>query len=195
MKEDWKRLAVEWSGKDWAFSAAHAWEKVVKTTPTAFNLTQYADNLRLCGKWTEAEKVFETVNIDEIPEGYAFTFYVRKGHLYKDQGQLDKALECYQKSVSYQPDTTFPYVFLYEVLSIKGNLEEAEAVLLEALSKEGDTDEVYYNLSINYARKGDFKKAFECMKKCIQLYPEYPNAKKWLADFENMENELKVEKN
>lgn len=195
MKEVWKELAIKWADKDWSFSAARAWKNAVAEEPSAFNLMQYADNLRLCGNFSAAEKAFEAVNIEEIPEGYEFTFFVRKGHLYKDHGLLDKALECYQKSVAYQPDDTFPYVYLYEVLSKKGKMEAAEAVLLEALGKDGDTDEVYYNLSTIHARKGDFKKAIETMKKCIDLNPDYPNAKTWLADFENMENELKVEKN
>lgn len=43
MKKVWRELASEWADKDWSFSAARAWEKVVQANPTAFNLTQYAD--------------------------------------------------------------------------------------------------------------------------------------------------------
>lgn len=134
----------------------------------------------------------KAVDVREIPEGYEFIFYSKRGLLLEDQGAIDQAIAYYQKSVSYQPDDTYPYVFLHGVLSMKGKLEEAEAVLLEALDKEGDTDEVYYNLSINYARKGDFKMAIATMKMCISFDPDYPEAKTWLADFENMEKGLKV---
>ena len=65
-------------------------------------------------------------------------------------------------------------------------LDEAETVLVEALTKEGDIDEVNYNLSLIYARKGNFEEAIKKMKNCIKLDPLYPNAKTWLSDFRNM---------
>lgn len=193
MEDDWQKLAVDFDEKKWSFSSALAWEKVVVEDPKPFYLIEYVDQLRLSGNYSKAEKIIEEIKIEEIPSKYQFVFYIRKGILHEDQGEIDEAIESYRKSIAYKPDETYPYVFLATALSKKSKLEEAENVFLEALKKEGDIDEVNYNLSIVYARKGDFKKAVEAIKECINIDPDYPNAKTWLADFENMENKLNKE--
>lgn len=68
-------------------------------------------------------------------------------------------------------------------------LNEAETVLVEALKKEGDIDEVNYNLSLIYARKGNFEEAIKKMENCVKLDPLYPNANTWLDDFRNMKQD------
>jgi tetratricopeptide (TPR) repeat protein len=191
MEEEWKKLANEYDDKDWSFSSAYAWEKVVNENQKSFNLLQYVNQLRLSGNYSEAEKIISEISIEEIPSQYQFIFHVRKGMLHEDQGELDEAIESYRKSIERKTDETYPYVFLAVALSKKSRLDDAEKVLLEALEKEGDVDEVNYNLSFVYAKKGEFKKAIQAIKKCIEIDPDYPNAKTWLADFENMENELR----
>ena len=190
MEEDWKKLAKDYNEKDWSFSSAFAWEKVVNENPKPFNLIQYVDQLRLSGNYSEAEKIMGNVNIKEIPSKYQFVYYIRKGMLHSDQGEIEEAIECYRKSIQLKTDNTYPYVFLASALSMKSKLDEAENVFLEALKKDGDIDEVNYNLSFVYARKGDFKKAIAAIKECLKLDPNFPDAKTWLADFENMENKL-----
>ncbi len=54
MELDWKKLAEEYAEKDWSFSSAFAWEKVVNENPTPFHLIQYVEQLRLSGNYFEA---------------------------------------------------------------------------------------------------------------------------------------------
>jgi predicted Zn-dependent protease len=110
--------------------------------------------------------------------------------VYADQRKFKKAIRSYQKSIQFQPHETYPYVFLATALSIKGKLKKAEKVLLERLKKEGDIDEVNYNLSLNYARQGKLKKAIKAMKDCIQIEPNYPGAKDFLEDFKNFRKKI-----
>ena len=67
-------------------------------------------------------------------------------------------------------------MFLAAALSRKSKLDEVEEVLNEALNKEGDIDEVNYNLSLNYARKGNFNEAITKMRNCIKIDPNFDNA-------------------
>ncbi|MEP7197665.1 MAG: tetratricopeptide repeat protein [Saprospiraceae bacterium] len=191
MEEDWKKLAEGYDEMDWSFSSAFAWEKIVKENPKPFYLIQYVDQLRLSGNYSEAEQIISKIKIEEIPGKYQFVYHIRKGMLHEDQGEIEKAIESYRKSTQLKTDDTYPYIFLAAALSKRSKLDEAEEVFLEALKKEGDIDEVNYNLSFVYARKQDFKKAIAAIKECINLDPNYPNAKTWLADFENMENKMK----
>lgn len=187
MNLDWKKLAEEYAEKDWSFSSAFAWEKVVNENPTPFHLIQYVEQLRLSGNYFEAEKVMEKIKTDEIPDKYRFVFYIRKGKLHEDQGQIDEAILSYRTSIDLKIDDTYPYIFLASALLKKSRLTEAEEVLVEALNKKGDIDEVHYNLSFVYARKGDFIQAIASMKECLKLDATFPNARTWLDDFENMQ--------
>ena len=74
--------------------------------------------------------------------------------IHDDQGEIKQAIESFKKAVELNPDETYPYIFLSSVLSKKSKLEEVEKVLKIALEKNGDIDEVNYNLSLNHARKG-----------------------------------------
>jgi len=188
MDEDWKKLAEEYDDKDWSFSSAKAWEKVVEENPKPFNKIQYVDQLRLSGNYFKAKEVIESIEMNEIPDQYKFVYFIRKGMLYEDQGEIKKAIECFRKSVEFQNDETYPFIFLGTALSKISELDEAEMVLEKALDKEGDLDEVNYNLSLNFARKGNFIEAIRKMKDCLNIDPHFPNAKIWLEDFKNMKN-------
>lgn len=188
MEEDWWKIADKYDDKDWSFSSAKAWEKAVEKNPTAFNKIQYVDQLRLTGNYLKAKQIIESIEINEIPDKFKFLFFISKGMLHKDQGEINKAIYSFRKSIEYQNTEAYSFVFLATVLSRKGELDEIEKVLTEALSKQGAIDEVNYNLSLNYARKGNFEQAIEKMQECLKLDPDFPHAKTWLADFKNMKS-------
>ena len=111
------------------------------------------------------------------------------GTIYKDECQLKETLHSFRSAVSFEPTVTYPYIYLATSLSIINQLDEAEKILKLALMKEGDIDEVNYNLSTIYSRKGNFNKAIEYMKECLRIDTNYNNAQKWLDDFINMSKE------
>ena len=187
MIEDWKKLAQNYDDKDWAFSSAKAWKEEVSEKPTEYSKIQYVDQLRLSGDFFRANEVIKTIDINNIPEDYKFVYYIRKGMLHEEQGELSEAIINFRKSIKLQNQETYPYVFLASALSRKSKLDEVEMVLKEALSKEGDIDEVNYNLSLNFARKGNFREAIVKMEECLKIEPKFEDAKTWLADFKNME--------
>lgn len=188
MEKSWRLWAKEYDENDWPFSSAFAWEKVVSANPNAFNLLQYADQLRLCGYFSKSAEIFDEIVLDEIPDEYKFTYFVKKGRLFEDQGKMDEAILAYKSSIEAGTEMTYPYIFLAVRLSNQERVLEAKEYLIQALQKEGDIDEVYYNLGTSYAQLGDFENAIIAMQECIKLDPTYENAKAFLEDFKNMEN-------
>jgi tetratricopeptide (TPR) repeat protein len=191
--KDLKANANAYDELGWHFSSAMIWQKIIETSPTAFNLTQYVEQLRLSGNYVKAQEVLKRINKKDIPSDYKFMYYIRLGMIYQDQGKIKPAIESFRKSIKMGTTETYPYVFLAVLLSKQNKLEESEAVLLEALNKNGDIDEVYYNLSTNYARRGNFQKAIDMMKECLKIDINYPNAKAFLEDFENLNRTLNNE--
>lgn len=185
-KDDWKKLAEKYDNKDWAFSSTYVWQKIVEENPTNFNLAQYSDQLRLSGNYLKALQIFNKIEINKIPQGKKYLYHVLKGRIYQDKGELGNAIACFRESVKLEPNNTYPYIYLGTSLSTLSELEDAKNVLENALEKEGDIDEVNYNLSLIYARQSDFEKAIALMEDCLEIDPEYPNAKVWLDDFKNM---------
>lgn len=84
--------------------------------------------------------------------------------IYYDIWDLDNAIKYYNLSGKNNPNETYPYIFLATLLMKKSRIEEAKSYLEFALTKEGDIDEVNYNLSLLYAGKGEYDKAIELME-------------------------------
>lgn len=167
--------------KNYNFAAVKMWEKVLEYDPKVFNQLRYADNLRLCGFFSKAEKVLQSIDIEEIPKDYKYNYFIYLGDLYKDQGKFYQAQNNYLRAVQLNPNSTIPYVFLSSVLIEDKDLDEAIKYLKIALTKEGDIDEVNYNLAKRLAIKGEFERALIAITDCLKDDPNYPNAK----DFKN----------
>ena len=190
-KEDSKKQAHRYNELNWTFSSSILWKKISSENPTSLNLFQYADQLRLSGKYIESEEVYKKIDIQQIPSNSRFCYYATLGLLYQDQGKMEQAIQAFKESVRSGTEETYPYIFLAVALTKQSKIDEAENLLLEALTKNGDIDEVYCNLSTIYAQKGDFPKAIKAMKKCLKIDPLYPNAGEHLADFKNIVKKFK----
>jgi tetratricopeptide (TPR) repeat protein len=170
----------------WPFSGAKEWENICKINPTPFKLLEFADQLRLSGNLIKAEEITKSIDVKKIPAKYKYRYYVRLGMIYQDQYLIKKAISAFKKSIKIGTEETYPYIFLAVLLSRQNKLDESEQVLIEALNKEGDIDEAYFNLGTIKARQGDFKAAINMLKECLKIDSEYPNAQSFLGDFENM---------
>jgi len=180
-------LAKKYDDQDWCFSSSEIWKKVVSLKPTPYNLWTYADMLRRSGKYKKAKKIVKQIDIDSIPEKNKYLFYSLKGDIYRNQGLLKKAIKAYEQSIKFDPDTTFPYVFLGCLYSQLGKLEKSKKILILGLKKKGDVDEVNYNLATTYARLYEYEKAISCMKKCLEIDPNYsPDAYFFIEDWKNL---------
>ncbi|GJM34196.1 MAG: hypothetical protein DHS20C18_31970 [Saprospiraceae bacterium] len=184
-----KKLTAEahyYDETEWPFSSAFVWEKVLKKEENTFNLFQCADQLRLSGNYERAHELLSQIELDDLSQDYKYYYFMSLGKLYEDQFNIDAAIKAYQECITYEFDSTLPYVFLANLLSRQGQLAEAENILTQAVNKEGDLDEVYYHLSTTCARQRKLADAITAMKKCLDINESYPNAQALLEDFKNL---------
>jgi tetratricopeptide (TPR) repeat protein len=128
----------------------------------------------------------KNIDISDIPTEYKFMYYDRLGMIYQDSRQINKAIRAYKKCIKIGTTETYPYIFLAVLLAEQNKLDESEQLLIEALTKNGDIDEAYYNLGMTKARQGDFQAAINMLKECLKIDNNYPNAQTFLDDFENL---------
>jgi len=182
--------ANKYDKREWPFSSAYTWKKIITVEPTSFRLLQYADQLRLSGNYESAHKIINQIKIEEIPDDYKYQYYLELGKLLEDQYQIDSAINAYKKCIKFDTNSTIPFVFLGSLLSRKGDLQEAEKIFIKGKNKEGDLDEIYYNLSTIYARQKKFDKAIKAMEKCIEIDKLFPNAETLLNDIKNLKQRM-----
>lgn len=150
---------------------------------------EYAKILRMCGKFKESETIFKEIQISSIPDGYLYQYYNDFGFLYLEWGKLNLAKKMFLKSVKLLNSTTDAFIFLAEIYSKKESIQKAINILESSLAREGDLDEVYYNLGAKFATIGMYEEALEALIKCESINAEYPNL---LILKEDLKHSLKV---
>ncbi len=178
------KKASKYSDKDLAFSELKYRELIYTKTGKASHQFWYADALRLCGYFKKSEEIFSSIPVRQIPKEYRPFYFLRFGLLYKEIGNFQKALYFYLKSFKFNTEYTFTYIFIADILKIQEKDDEAINYLTKALAKDGDIDEVYYNLATSYIRVGQLDKAYKAISECLKIDPKYPNAKKIKQDID-----------
>lgn len=178
------KKAVEYADKDLSFSELKYRKLIFQKTGKVLHQFWYADALRLCGYAKTAEDVFLSIPPQKIPKEYRHLFYLHFGQLYKETGQLEKALHCYLKSLKLNKQYTFTYVFIAEILKIQEKDKEAIGYLTKALATEGDVDEVNYNLATPYIRIGQLENGLKAITECLKITSKFSNAKNIKKDIE-----------
>ena len=101
--------------------------------------------------------------------------YRTKGYEAQQRGDIDTAIEWYQKAASISPGYASPHNDLGILFETKGWLDRAEAEYEKALSMDPSYKEVHTNLALLYERKGELEKAaFHWMRRYKLGSPEDP---------------------
>jgi tetratricopeptide (TPR) repeat protein len=121
------------------------------------------------------------LNISYIYAGEAFGIkdnaedYRAKGYEAQQRGDIDTAIEWYQKAAGIKPSYASPHNDLGILFETKGWLDRAEAEYNKALAIDPEYKEVYTNLALLYERKGELEKAaFHWMKRYKLGSPDDP---------------------
>ena len=121
------------------------------------------------------------LNISYIYAGKAFGIkdsaedYRAKGYEAQQRGDIDTAIEWYQKAASIKPSYASPHNDLGILFETKGWLDRAEAEYNKALAIDPEYKEVYTNLALLYERKGELERAaFNWMKRYKLGSPDDP---------------------
>ncbi|MDO8602625.1 MAG: tetratricopeptide repeat protein [Candidatus Omnitrophota bacterium] len=85
--------------------------------------------------------------------------YRIKGYDAQQRGDIDTAIEWYQKAANLMPDYAAPHNDLGILFETKGWLDRAEAEYEKAIAIDPNYKEVHTNLALLYERKGELEKA------------------------------------
>ncbi len=106
---------------------------------------------------------------------YVVAPYLRLGLSYLALNRLDAAFEIFNKSLAVEP-TALAQKWLGAICLQKNQLSSGLDYLRQALQREPNDPETLYNISIGYAKSGDFANAKLFAKQLIERHPNYPGA-------------------
>jgi len=141
--------------------------------PLTKKISSKAISLLNEGKYEESIEKF-TEAITDDPENSVFYYY--RGAAFEKTGDLDKAMEDYQKSVELKPDFILPTANIGKIYAKKKEFEKAIEFYKKAIEL-GDQDAThYYNYGVCLMNFGKKEQAKEVLEKLISLDENYSDA-------------------
>ncbi|MCX6349647.1 MAG: tetratricopeptide repeat protein [Candidatus Aureabacteria bacterium] len=110
---------------------------------------------------------------------YAIAHY-NLGNVYSQEGKLHEAVSEFEAAVRIKPDYTDALNNLGVSLAMLGRYDDAFARYRQALSVNPADPAAYFNMGVTWARKGDSAEAERCLKKVLELAPDYAPAREAL---------------
>ena len=107
--------------------------------------------------------------------------YVTQGNEHQQQGNINRAIESYQKAIALQPEQpVWVYTGLGEALERNGQIEEAIAVYQKAIEIMPDNCRVQAKLATLMMREGNIEGAVTAYQKAItQANAQKPKQPEW----------------
>lgn len=99
---------------------------------------------------------------------------INSGTLHYEQGDLDKAAECFMTAVKLQPTDALAQFNLGSVLDESGRLEDARHHLRQAVSLNPDYSDAHYNLAFVCEKLSAFEEARRHWRRYVELDPASP---------------------
>ena len=110
-----------------------------------------------------------------------FVAWTDLGTYLSSQGQLPKAMDCFQKSLQINPDNADTLYNLGNALTRLGNLDEAMINYRRALEIDPNRADALANLGFALSAKKQFAEAVSCFERALQLDPDSAAAHNNLA--------------
>jgi Flp pilus assembly protein TadD len=146
----------------------------------------YSDSLFDLARYSEAISALRR-GAKGCPPKKLYLVYHRFGNIYKAQGNFRRAEVWYRKAVRVNPSDASHHIFLGALLAVSGRLREAEAVHRRATRCEkGAIDEAFSNLGFVLRAQERYVEAIKCFRKTLKIDPKDKDAKKALADIQNV---------
>jgi tetratricopeptide (TPR) repeat protein len=133
-----------------------------------------ADFLLAQGESADAELELQSF-IAKIP--FLELPYRKAGQIFIKYKYFDKALSYLQRAYAILP-TAYTAKWIGQILLYQNQPDGAIPYLEQSLALGGENDsQTYYNLAGAYYQTHRLDKAIACLQRCLQLSPNYPNAK------------------
>ena len=94
------------------------------------------------------------------------------GNALHDQGRLDEAISCYQKTLELKPDAAGAYNNLGNAFQDQGKLDESISCYRKALQLKPDFVAAYFNLGSALQDQGRLDEAISCYQKALRIKPD-----------------------
>jgi tetratricopeptide (TPR) repeat protein len=107
---------------------------------------------------------------------YLVAPYLRLGLTYMTLNRFDGAFDIFMKSLAVEP-TALAQKWLGSISIHQNQIPQGLDYLRQALQKEPNDPETLYNISVGYAKSGDFANAKDFAEKLVRGFPNYPGAK------------------
>ena len=107
--------------------------------------------------------------------------YYNLGEVYRGQGSLGEAEDCFRRVLVIAPGVFGAYLNLGMIHQGQGRFAEAEADYLQAQKIKPDLPEVYYNLAHLYKQQGRFDQSVTRLRQAIELRPNFFEANNLLG--------------
>jgi len=136
------------------------------------------------------DNAIDSVSVQELNEDFPITAndFFKKGHIAKDEGNYDKAILYYKKSIELKP-TPDSYNSMGVCYRNKGEYDKAIQCYQKAIELNPNFVRTYNNMGIAYYHKNKYDKAIQCYKKAINLNPKSAVAYNNMGIAYNFKNE------
>ena len=122
-------------------------------------------------KYDDAIKAYDkAIELDPEPDNAAGAYFGR-GVVYNMKGQLDRAIEDFNKSIELYPDYANVYVSRGYVYIKKGQYDKAIMNFNKAIELYPDYANTYFGRGFAYYMKGQYDRAIQDYNKTIELDP------------------------
>jgi tetratricopeptide (TPR) repeat protein len=169
--------------------ALQFWRAAILREPEPVTLCQFGSLAARLEQWSEAENALVLAMSLSPLMPYASSLL---GSLYFDQGRIEEAVVCFQKSLEIErraPTLTELGVAQLEL----GLTMNARASFNEALAIDPNYEEAHYNLGLTY-RNVEPSKALEFFQKAIEIDPDYAIAHRELGwTFRRLDKDVDAE--
>ena len=109
------------------------------------------------------------------------------GIIFKELGELQKAVDCYQKVIQIQPEDDYAHYNLGLVFKELGELQKAINCFQKVIQIQPDrVEDAHVGLGLVFKELGEHQKAISCYEKAIEIDPNYAGA------YDNLGNILVV---
>lgn len=141
-----------------------------------FRVTNISEsNITLDGNHPLAGKdLLFDINVIEIEQtniSKAADFY-DQGIAFQDKGQLDEAIQCYQKVINLNKNHTSAFYNLGVAFHKKGQIDKAILHYEIAIGLNQEFSDAHYNLGTAYKEKDLLDEAIICFQRVLQLKPD-----------------------
>lgn len=98
------------------------------------------------------------------------------GEIYLKRNDLETARKYFTQALEVSPEDEVAAYNVAEILFSHQNIDEAIRFYELAIKIKKDWPKPYYKLGLAYLNKGDFEKALESLRKCLEIDPQNPEA-------------------